>query len=124
MYNYLEAVKDDVRNMLTSGEVDLTQYADKTDAYDMLYDALWIDDSVTGNGSGSYTFDRWQAKEYVTDSDDGMETFREAVNEYGIPNDEIAVKFLDEDWEYVDVTIRCYLLGEALGEVLNELMPE
>lgn len=32
--------------------------------------------------------------------------------------------FLSEDWEKMDVTIRCYLLGQAIAEVLDDMGEE
>ena len=42
-------------------------------------------------------------------------------DEFGTSASDIGEKFLDEDWEYFDVSIRCYLLGQAISEVLDEL---
>lgn len=40
------------------------------------------------------------------------------------PAEEIGNKFLNENWEYLDVTARCYVLGMAISEVLDELEDE
>ena len=34
---------------------------------------------------------------------------------------EFADKFFDEEWEWMDVTIRCYLLGEIIETVVEEM---
>jgi hypothetical protein len=77
-----------------------------------------VEDSVTGNASGSYTFNRWTAKEYVADN---MELLKDALDEFCTESRTIAEHFLNEDWEYFDVSIRCYLLGSVISEVLDEL---
>ena len=77
---------------------------------------LWTEDSVTGNASGSYTFDREQAKEYVSDN---MELAVEACREFGCI-EKFADAIADSDYEFLDVTIRCYLLGEVIEEILAE----
>ena len=122
MYDYLQAVKDDVREYIEDNDI-LTEYSDldKDDLYEKLNDDLWTDDSVTGNGSGSYTFDRNEAKEYLFDSN-GFEYFAEMIPEFGIDAKEIADRLASQDWEWFDVSIRCYLLGQAISEVLDELM--
>ena len=122
MYDYLQAVKDDVREYIEDNDI-LTEYSDldKDDLYEKLNDDLWIEDSVTGNGSGSYTFDRNEAKEYLFDSN-GFEYFAEMIPEFGINAEEIANRLAGQDWEWFDVSIRCYLLGQAISEVLDELM--
>ena len=118
MYDYLEQVTADVRDYVEQ-EIDLTEWAgDRDGLAEKLNDDLWTCDSVTGNGSGSYTFNRVQAQIYVLD---GMDELQEAVNEFGIDSETIGEKFLESDWEYFDVTIRCYLLGQAIAAVLDDL---
>lgn len=118
MYDYLEQVTADVRDYVEQ-EIDLTEWAgDRDGLEEKLSDDLWTCDSVTGNASGSYTFNRVQAQIYVLD---GMDELQEAVNEFGIDSETIGEKFLESDWEYFDVTIRCYLLGQAITAVLDDL---
>lgn len=118
MYDYLEQVTADVRDYVEQ-EIDLTEWAgDRDGLEEKLNDDLWTCDSVTGNASGSYTFNRVQAQIYVLD---GMDELQEAVNEFGIDSETIGEKFLESDWEYFDVTIRCYLLGQAIAAVLDDL---
>lgn len=120
-YNYVDAVKDSILDFIATEEFDLTQFEDRDDAYQELNDLLWDNDSVTGNGSGSYTYDREEAKKYLFDSADGMSLLKDAVSEFGIEAETIAEKMMEEDWEWFDVTIRCYALGEALDGALNEV---
>lgn len=111
MYDYLEQVTADVRDYVEQ-EIDLTEWAgDRDGLEEKLNDDLWTCDSVTGNGSGSYTFNRVQAQIYVLDG----------MDEFGIDSETIGEKFLESDWEYFDVTIRCYLLGQAIAAVLDDL---
>lgn len=118
MYDYLENVTADVRDYVEQ-KVDLSEWAgDRDGLEEKLNDDLWTCDSVTGNASGSYTFNRVQAQIYVLD---GMDELQEAVNEFGIDSETIGEKFLESDWEYFDVTIRCYLLGQAIAAVLDDL---
>ncbi len=114
MYDYKKAMTEDIEQELW--ERGFIGVDDLDEAYQELYDDLWIEDNVTGNGSGSYTFDNYKAKEYVTDN---IELCAEALREFCVDAETIADKFLYEEWEYFDVTIRCYLLGEVLGEVLE-----
>lgn len=118
MYDYLEQVTADVRDYVEQ-EIDLSDWAgDRDGLEEKLNDDLWTCDSVTGNASGSYTFNRVQAQIYVLD---GMDELQEAVNEFGIDSETIEEKFLESNWEYFDVTIRCYLLGQAIAAVLDDL---
>ena len=59
-----------------------------------------------------------QAEENVTDN---MDLLEEMCKEFGIEAETIGQKFLDCEWEWMDVSIRCYLLGQAIAEVLEEV---
>lgn len=114
-YNYLEAVKEDIKNYLLDN---ISEYdtSDLDDFKETLYEYLWDEDSVTGNTSGSYTFNMEEAKGYVGDN---LDLMVEAFKEFGDTS-----RLLDclenFDFETIDVTIRCYLLGQAIDEVLDE----
>ena len=43
---------------------------------------------------------------------------------FGIGPETIGEKFLNDEWEWMDVSIRCYLLGEAISEALDEVEEE
>ena len=120
-YNYCESIKNDVldhirENYTTQEQIENLDNRDEW--LDKLNDDLWVDDSVTGNASGSYTFNRYQAKENVLE---WLDVLRDALEEFGVTPKTVAEKFLDEDWEYFDVTIRCYLLSGAIVHALDEL---
>ena len=116
-YDYRKAIKEDVKwyieNEWTGSLTD-----NREEVEEELNDELWVADSVTGNASGSYTFNRAQAREYV---EANMVLAIEALREFGYDMDHFGKKLDDEEWEYLDVTIRCYLLGQAINEVLDEL---
>lgn len=122
MYNYLENVTNDAKQAILENMEDW-DFADRDELEEKANDDLWVDDSVTGNGSGSYTFNREAAKEYVTGSDDGLDTLREAVREFDCEH-RAFTEFMEDDWEYLDVTIRCYLLSQAISAALDELEEE
>ncbi|MGN0187398.1 MAG: hypothetical protein ACI392_06605 [Paludibacteraceae bacterium] len=110
-YNYLEAVKDSVKDYIINN-IDLSSFDDRDELEQYLNDELFIDDSVTGNASGSYTFNSWKAEEYLCHN---LDLLQEAMLEFGIN----VRDFQGAEW--ADVTIRCYLLGQAISEVLNEI---
>ncbi len=115
-YNYLESMKADINEYLEENKELLE--LDREELEEKLNDDLWVNDSVTGNASGSYTFCRATAKEYV---EDNMHLVQEVVDEFCISADTVAEKFLNEDYEYFDVSIRCFYLGQAISEVLDEM---
>ena len=112
-YNYLEAVTADAKEAIMEN-IDSWEFADREELEEIAYDKLWVDDSVTGNRSGSYTFSTWEAEEYLCHNMDELEN---ACNGFGQDIDE-AVK---HGAEYCDVTIRCYLLPQAISAALDEL---
>lgn len=121
-YNYLEAVTADAKQAILENYHDW-DFTDREELEEVANDNLWVDDSVTGNGSGSYTFDGETSKEYVTGSDDGMDTLREAAREFDCEHRAFTA-FLENNWEYLDVTIRCYLLSQAISAAIDELEEE
>ena len=120
-YDYREVVKEDVIEQIKDGykENSLRLYKEEgRDALEeYLNDELWVDDQVTGNASGSYTFNTWEAEENLCHN---MSLLEEACDEFGQDVGE-AVK---RGAEYCDVTIRCYLLGSAISEAIDELEAE
>ena len=113
MYNYLENVTNDAKAAILENYHDWS-FTNREELEEIANDELWIDDSVTGNASGSYTFSTWQAEENLCHNMDELE---EACDEFGQDIGE-AVK---QGAEYCDVTIRCYLLGQAISAALDEL---
>jgi hypothetical protein len=119
-YNYLEAMVDDIKDYIDAN-INLDEFEDRQELEEKLNDDLWVEDSVTGNGSGSYTFDRHKSYENVQGDPDAMDYIRDLVSDFGVDAETVAEKFLDEDYDYWDVSIRCYLLGQAIGEALDQL---
>lgn len=118
MYDYREAMTEDVKQWITD-EVNLADWTeDRGGLEQQLNDDLWTADSVTGNVSGSYTFNRVQASLYVLDN---MDLLQEAINEFATDPATVGDKFISENWEWFDVTIRCYLLGSVISDVLDEM---
>ena len=120
MYNYYDAVKADVLEYIRDN-VDLADYDDLDDLAEKLEETLWIDDSVTGNASGSYTFNSYVAKEYIFDN---MDLVEEMASDFCIDLSDIGRNFLQGNWEWFDVSIRCYILGDCISDALEEIRPE
>lgn len=116
-YNYLEAVTADVLDYIKE-EINLNEWKGNRDGLEeKLNDDLWTVDSVTGNASGSYTFNTWEAEENLSHN---WDLLAEALDEFGQDGTDV----LKQGAETMDVTIRCYLLGQAIGEALDELEEE
>ena len=120
MYNYRESVVADVRNWIEDNKGELEGMCPEL-VEDFLYDTLWVDDSVTGNASGSYTMCRYEARQNFFEDCDSEDYLDQMVDEGFTSREEIGKAICAGDWERLDVTIRCWLLGEAVAEVVREL---
>lgn len=111
-YNYLEAVKEDVLNYIKE-EVSFEDFEDRDELEEHLNDVLWTEDSVTGNASGSYYCNAWKAADALAHN---WDILQEALENFGDDSNPI-----EKGEEWCDVTIRCYLLPDAISEVLDEI---
>lgn len=101
-YNdYLVEVESDALDFL---DENIEYYDDFDDAFD----AMFCSDSVTGNGSGSYTFNSYKAQQNVKDAifDENIVTL---LDWNGI---NIFDTLRDSGAETLDVIIRCYVLSD------------
>lgn len=112
-YDYYEMVKEDIRNYIKEN-YEVEEIKDLE--FDDLYDDLFIEDSVTGNASGSYYCNTWKAEEALCHN---MELLGEALNEFCCDG-----SYLEKGAEACDVTIRCYVLGQVLEDVIYDLQQE
>ena len=111
-YDYLSSVESDVREYIENN-VDFHDYSDLDEMKEDLNEKLFVEDSVTGNASGSYTFNTWKAEEYLCHN---LDLLAEANKEFGGSSD-----ILSDGAEMCDVTIRCYLLGQAIENVAPDM---
>ena len=113
-YNYMDAMAEDIRDYITENisREDYTEDRDGLEEY--LNDTLWTADSVTGNASGSYYCNTWKAEEALAHN---WDLLAEALEEFGQDGTDV----LKKGAEAMDVTIRCYLLGQAIAKVLDDL---
>ena len=115
-YNYLEVVTADAKAAILEN-LNYWKFLDREELEEIANDELWVDDSVTGNASGSYTFSTWKAEENLCHNMDELE---EACGEFGQPIGQA----IERGAEYCDVTIRCYMLGQAISAAIDELEEE
>lgn len=113
MYNYygevLQAVKGAAEDSYTPEmlePVDLEDYAEK------LNRALWIDDSVTGNASGSFFCNSYKAEEALAGN---WRLAAEALRDFGCDS----VNPLEAGAEWTDCLVRCYLLSQCIADYID-----
>lgn len=114
-YNYLEQVAEDAKDAILE-RMDEWDFDDREELEEVAYDELWSDDSVTGNASGSYFCNAWEAEEAICHN---LNLLGEAREEFGGCCD-----VLKDGAETCDVMIRCYMLAQAIGTALDELEEE
>lgn len=102
--DYVEQVRSDAQEAMTEG-------ASWCDSWEEMADALFLDDAVTGNASGWYTFNGARALENVRGllDDEGFAAEAEVAG-YG-------PELFARDPETLDVIARCLALGTLLDEL-------
>lgn len=114
MYDYREAMTEDVKEWIKEN-IDLTEWTEDREGLEQqLNDDLWTEDSITGNASGSYYCNSYNAEESIAHN---WNLLNEALDEFGQNN----INVIEKGAEWADVTIRCYLLESVISDVLNEM---
>lgn len=136
MYDYRKEVKEDIIQhlrdnwtLIDEGDgvlvaerngdryvLEEDDYWDVQSFYDCLEEELWANDSVTGNGSGSYWYNSMRAEECLVGN---LALLAEACENFASDID-----VLKDGAEACDVTIRCYLLTQVLGDSVDEWVRE
>ena len=119
MYNYKEQIRADVREWIEDNREQINGL-DRHDAYEVVYDTCWVSDSVTGNASGSYTFSRYEARKNFFEDDDTDEYINQMIEDGFTTRESVGRAVQESQWELLDVTIRCWLLCDAVSDVLDE----
>lgn len=118
-YDYLESMTNDIIDYIRDNYTDeaiRSELNERIEWEENLNDDLWTEDRITGNASGSYTFSTYKAEEYICHN---LDLLAEAMEEFG--DDRNALK---KGAEWCDVTIRCYLLNQAISNALDTLETE
>lgn len=125
-YDYKRAIIDDIKDWIIN-DSDLIEngYMEDRDEdlYNWIYEEVFDDDSVTGNGPYYYG-----TEDFCSECLSGnFDILYEAAREFAI-DDEINI--LIKHYEnrdlarYFDCTIRCYLLMECVYAAVEELIQE
>lgn len=118
-YDYFKNVKDSILDKLDDDyyyEPEKFNEMDDDELEEYINDTYFVSDSVTGNASGYYFFDNTKSREAV---EDNLDLLREAIDEFDA-KERFVDMFLDDNWEWMDVIIRCYVLGQVAGEAVKE----
>lgn len=114
MYDYREAMTEDVKEWIKEN-IDLTEWTEDREGLEQqLNNDLWTEDSITGNASGSYYCNSYNAEESIAHN---WDLLSEALDEFGQSN----INVIEKGAEWADVSIRCYLLSSIISDVLDEM---
>ena len=120
MYNYLENIKEDVKEAIfdyyTKEEIK-ENLEDREQFEQTLHDDLFVSDSVSGNASGSDYYNAYKASEALNGN---WDLLREALYAFGCED----INAIEKGEEWCDVAIRCYLLPQAISFALDEIEEE
>lgn len=103
-YNYYNEVKQSVLDFMKACNYTIENIDQNT-----LYDECFIDDSVTGNASGSFFFNSFEAENAICHN---WQLIGEAWDEFCLDAKELA-----RGPEFIDVTLRCYVLGSVIAAI-------
>lgn len=131
MKSYFDQVFVDAMDVISEYSFESKE---RDDLFEEMEEKLWVDDSVTGNGSGSYTFNREEAKKNVlANSEEVVEALEELGYLEEAYNFQMYLSLDDEDreylemeegmkeWEWIDVVTRCYFLPMAIDKILDNM---
>ena len=120
-YDYCIEVANDIECWMdrVGDPFDLSQFENREDAAEFLYDELWAEDAITGNGPYGYSSEE-MCEEFLCHN---LYLLFEALFEFS----EIEESLLDKLYKHIkeknfarwaDTTIRCYVLGSAIENAL------
>ena len=121
-YDYRRAITDDVKDWIVN-ETDILEEVFTNELYDWIYDEIFDNDGITGNGWSYYG-----TEEFCSECLSGnFDLLYAAAHEFCI-DDEINIlisHYENKDLaRYFDCTIRCYLLTECIYTAIEELHKE
>ena len=119
-YDYKESVKQAVKDWIID-ELNSGLSSKEDIDFEYVYEACYVQDSVTGNASGSYTFSRYEARNNFFEDENSEEYLDEMISDGIITREELGRHMAESDWEWIDVCIRCNLLFWAVDAAIKEM---
>ena len=121
-YDYRRAITDDIKDWIVN-ETDIIENgytSNNEEIYDWIYDEVFDNDSITGNGAYYYNTEE-KCSEYLSGN---FDLLYDAIHAFCV-DDEINIlinHYEDKSLaRYFDCTIRCYLLMDCIYTAMQEL---
>lgn len=115
-YDYVKSETQDIIEYIKDN-IDLNEFKDMDDNKfsDYLQDQLWTEDSVTGNGSGSYFCNADKARECLCGNEDLInEVYQDLCDSSQLLRDITSP-------ETIDCNIRCYILRKCIDKAVRQI---
>lgn len=123
MYNYKENIISDIHLLLEGEEGEIFTLenfdGDANSLAESLYEECWDNDIITGNGGNGCYFDITSESEKAVK--DNMNILNDIARDWG-EEDKIQIALEEEQWDWLDVTIRCYLLHDCVWKVVDTMV--
>ena len=119
-YNYYREVANDIFNWMdVSGDpFPLTQFNNREEAAEWLYDELWSESEITGNGPDSFYADEEFCEECLCHNTD---LIIDSCDEFCVDYTTLRQQYKKGQLaRYLDCTIRCYVFMTAIYDALEE----
>lgn len=116
-YDYREAMIADIKEYLSDNNIEITD-SNREELEEELYDKLWDEDSITGNGPFNYASEE-ECKTFIMSVPTPI--IADILREYDTSYNTLLNALQEENiYRFLDTSIRCYYLGECLYQVLYE----
>lgn len=115
MYDYYEAVENDLRDWLDTQDEDWIANHSYDDIRDIIFDSC-----VTGNDGDPYDTNE-QCEEYLKDN---LELVFDAMYDFDVSVRDVHRRPAGTLAPYLDTLVRCYVLDECIDTVLPEYKEE
>lgn len=121
MYDYRKEMVDAIKEWIHDNTDEINKFMeegshDYFDLFDWIYDRIWDEDTITGNGAYGFT-DEDACRHFVADNLDLYFLAALEFDDFG--NCKLPAWVHENPGKHMDTTIRCYLLSECLDAALH-----
>lgn len=116
-YNYWEHVVNDVKDWINDNPFDISEFRDKEQAAESLFDELYEEDCITGSGDNFYASEE-ECEEFLCHN---INLIIDSLDEFNISRRDLIDEYRGGTLaRYLDCIIRLYVLPTAINDALND----